>query len=78
MADLLVTAAIIALPVALVLWALLVLPGLHDPALALLRRRYAAGEVSREQFEEMRQVLAGQASRPPVHEPPVPQEPWSL
>lgn len=28
-----------------------------DSARALLRRRYAAGEITREQFEEMRQTL---------------------
>ena len=31
----------------------------EDDALAILRRRYASGELSREQYEQMRQDLAG-------------------
>jgi len=37
--------------------------GLHDdPALDILRRRYAAGEITREEYERMRGDLARQAS----------------
>lgn len=32
-------------------------PNADDEALAILRRRYAAGEITKEQFEEMKQTL---------------------
>ncbi len=36
--------------------------GADDSAFDTLRRRYAAGEITREQFEEMKEVLARRAS----------------
>ncbi len=36
--------------------------GTDDSAFDTLRRRYAAGEITREQFEEMKQVLTQESS----------------
>ena len=36
--------------------------GTDDPALDMLRRRYASGEITREQFEEMKEVLTKESS----------------
>ncbi len=36
--------------------------GADDSTLDTLRRRYAAGEITREQFEEMKEVLAKESS----------------
>jgi uncharacterized membrane protein len=36
--------------------------GAEDSALETLRRRYASGEITRAQFEEMQEVLAQEAS----------------
>ncbi len=36
--------------------------GADDSAFDTLRRRYAAGEITREQFEEMREVLTKESS----------------
>jgi putative membrane protein len=50
-------------PIALVAWGLGNLPAREGPAmdretpLEILRRRYARGEVSQEEFEEQRRVL---------------------
>ena len=48
-----------------------------DSAVALLRRRYAAGEITREQFEEMRRTLAG-GDRGAWGEPAPGRPPWPL
>ncbi|HET8627704.1 MAG TPA: SHOCT domain-containing protein [Thermomicrobiales bacterium] len=49
----------------------------EDSAVALLRRRYAAGEITREQYEEMRRTLA-RDDRGAGAEPAPGQPPWPL
>lgn len=38
----------------------------NDSLLEILRRRYALGEINREQFEEMQRVLGVTSNVPPV------------
>ncbi len=48
--------------IALVIWAMRAFTGARstgDPAIATLRRRLAAGEISQDEFEKTRRILQG-------------------
>lgn len=48
----------------------------EDRALAILRERYARGEISQQEYEERRAALLGESYPAPPSTPPADDQPW--